>query len=65
MIHILHGGAPLCCFTKKPPTDWPPEHQWVSRHDHFQANCPGCFTRFGSDAIDQKTKVYKRKNRRP
>lgn len=29
VIHILHGGLPLCGFTRDLPRDWPDGHSWI------------------------------------
>ena len=41
-VHILAYGLPMCGFSDKTPSEWPPDHAWVSiEHEHL-ASCEGC-----------------------
>jgi hypothetical protein len=41
-IHILHGGYPLCAFSRAVPSAWPVGNRWVRVADHADATCDGC-----------------------
>lgn len=42
IVHILHGGLPLCGFSEgATPHDWPGGHRWVSKTE-AGATCPSC-----------------------
>ena len=43
VIHILHHGRPLCCFSSAVPSDWPPGHLWVGLYaEKSVSTCPDC-----------------------
>lgn len=42
VIHILHGGFPLCRFSASVPRDWPSGNSWVPIEAEADATCMSC-----------------------
>jgi hypothetical protein len=53
VIHILHGGLPLCLFSREWPRDWPHGHIWVSLAEAAQATCVGCLSKLKAPDLDR------------